>query len=333
MIYGASWRFPTKASELNVIAAENDLNAARLSLAAQVSKQWFTLIEARQQVALSELIVQSLEQTVSTIEIRYQSGLDSALDVRLARGNLANAASTLSQHQRQAQLTARSFKLLLGDYPDTSVNTPKALPSLLQTIPVGLPSALVSRRPDIIAAENRLHSAQLSTKSASRNRLPSFKLTGAAGLSSGLLRDLLNWDQLIWSLVTGLTAPLFDGGNLSAERLLAEIDEKAALTAYAQAIYIAFLEVENTLSADHHYARQVAALQQAVDESELAAELAASRYRSGLENITTLLDAHRRNFTSQRNLLQIQLSQLNNRIQLYLALGGAFDATLEGTKK
>ncbi len=313
-----------QAADYDLLAARADFQAAQLSLVANVTQQWFATIEARQQTELSRLIVDTLEQTVETIEAQYQSGLSSALDVRLARGNLASAQNTLIGHQRTALANARQFNVLLGDYPDTALDTPNELPTIHHTVPAGLPSALLLRRPDILAAERRLRSAGLTAKQANSNRLPSFKLTSNAGLSSNLLRDLLDWDLLVWNIVSSITAPLFDAGKLKAERLLAQTGQQAAWIDYAKTVQNAFLEVENALSADRFFKDQIQALSLAKEESELAATLASSRYQNGLENITTLLDAHRRHVETERNLLTLQRQQLITRVQLYLALGGAF---------
>jgi multidrug efflux system outer membrane protein len=258
------------------------------------------------------------------IEERYRAGIVTALDVRLARENEATARSVLAQRRREHDAATRSLEVLLGRYPAGGLRPPAALPAVVRPVPVGLPSELLERRPDLVAARTRLAAADARARAARKNRLPSISLTATGGTASDRLRDLLDWDHLVWSLVSGITQPLFSGGRLSAESALAKARDREALAAYARAALDAFREVEAALNAEGHYTEQERALRTAASESREAASLAAERYGQGLIDIVTLLESQRRAFNAESARLRTVRDRLDNRVDLYLALGGDF---------
>jgi len=140
------------------------------------------------------------------------------------------------------------LQTLLGRYPASPVTLPTELPGLRQPIPAGLPAELLIRRPDLVAAERRLQATDERLRLAARNRLPRLQLTASGGTSSDELRNLLEGDRTIWSLVGGLTVPLFQGGRLKANQELARANVEQAMNQYAQTLLEAFREVETALS-------------------------------------------------------------------------------------
>jgi outer membrane protein, multidrug efflux system len=175
-----------------------------------------------------------------------------------------------------------------------------------------------------VAAALRLDAADLAVSGARKARLPSVRLTGSGGTATEHLRDLLDFDRLVWSLVGGVTEPLFAGGRISAEIALARARDREALAGYARAVLGAFREVETALAAGADYERQEEALNTAASESAEAADLAMERYAQGLVDIVTLLEAQRRAFTAESARLRTVRERLDNRVNLYLALGGDF---------
>ena len=159
---------------------------------------------------------------------------------------------------------------------------------------------------------------------AKKNRLPQIRLTTSGGSSTDEFKKLLDSDTLIWSIAGGLTAPLFQGGRLKANQELAMANANQALYQYAQTVLNAFREVETALAATPLLDKQQQALKTAVNEAQESERLAAEQYRAGLVDIVTWLEAQRQLFTARSNLLQIQNQQLQNRIDLHLALGGDF---------
>ena len=193
-----------------------------------------------------------------------------------------------------------------------------------QEVPVGLPSELLARRPDIISAERRLAAAGRILKSEKRNRLPSFRLTGNGGTSTDTFSQLLNSKFLVWNLAANLTQPIFKAGELKAKVALAEARRNEAVAEYAQVALQTFLEVETALNTEEQLKNQEVALVTAASESEEAETIALDEYTKGLIDIVTLLDSQRRTFQSRSDLIQVRNQRLQNRIDLYLALGGGF---------
>jgi len=313
-----------RAATLELAASEADFHAARLSLAANISRSWFNTIEAQQQVELSRQTVANYQRALDSIRESYRSGLNSALDVRLARSNLATAKSQLAGQQVRLDGQLRTLQTLLGRYPSRQLKLVDDLPELQRPIPAGLPSELLARRPDLIAAENRLRAADERASQAAKNRLPRIQLTASGGSGSDELNSLLDGDRLIWSIVGGITAPLFQGGRLKANQQLARANADQAMNQYAQTVLNAFREVETALAAAPLLETQQRALQKAVEEARESERLAAEQYRAGLVDITTWLEAQRRLFNARSTLLQIRNQRLQSRIDLHLALGGDF---------
>ena len=314
----------TRAAEREAAAAAQDYEAARLSLAADVGQAWFDAVESELQVELAAETARNFRQNLAIVEEGFRSGLNDALDVRLERANLAEAESQLELRRIQRNQTVRTLEVLLGRYPGAQLAVASRLPRLMHEVPVGLPAELLERRPDVRAAATRLAAADARLNEARKNRLPSIRLTASGGVSSGELRNLLDFDSVLWTLAAGLAAPIFQGGRLSAEVDLARARADEALVSYAQALLTAFREVETALAAEGLLARRESALRVAAEESSEAATLALERYRSGLVDIITWLEARRRAFSAKSSLLEVNNQRLQNRIALHLALGGDF---------
>ncbi len=302
-----------------------DYRAARLSLAAQVARAWFTAIEAKQQTRLSNSVVGSFHRSLEATEARYRLGIGSSLDVRLSRANVAGAEADLAQRQRELDTALRNLDVLLGRYPEAQQELPAELPSVAREVPAGLPAQLLQRRPDLIAARERLFAASERAREANKNLLPRLQLTASGGTVSDEFNNLIDFDTLVWSLFAGLTQPIYQGGRLKAQRLLAAADNHEAWAQYAQAVLDAFREVETLLAAEPLFEQQEKALKRAAQESIEAAKQALDQYRVGLTDIITLLESQRRAVTAESSRLLIARLRLTNRINLYLALGGPFD--------
>lgn len=314
-----------RAAVADANAASADYHAARLSLAAQVTRAWFSAIEANQQLRLSELVVDYFKQSLEVTESRYRRGIGASLDVRLSRANVAGAEADLAQRRRELDTALRDLDTLLGRYPQGKEALPEELPMLVRKVPAGLPSELLARRPDLIAARERLLASSERAREANKNMLPGLTLTGSAGSASNDFKDILDFDSLVWSLFAGLTQPIFQGGRLKAQRILAKADNREAWALYAQTVLDAFREVETTLAAESLYSEQEAALSRAAEESLEAAKQALDQYGQGLIDIITLLESQRRAVTAESSRLLVARLRLSNRVNLYLALGGSFE--------
>ncbi len=315
-------------------AARADYDAARLSLAGQVAKAWFTVVESERQVQLASETLDSRRLTTDRIAARYRRGVTSPLDLRLARSNRAQAEAALELRKRQLDATRRQLEILLGRYPSGRVGSdpespPLELPTVPAAIPAGLPAELLTRRPDLQASERRLEAAGLRIKEARRSLYPRLTLTGSGGTTSDSLSDLVDGDFSVWSIASGLLQPIFQGGRLRAAVEFAEASRERALAQTAQNVLRAFAEVESALSAERFLAAEENAQKSATKEAKAAARLAEDRYLAGVGDYLTILESQRLAFSNESRLLAVQALRLTNRVDLHLALGGDFGTATE----
>jgi NodT family efflux transporter outer membrane factor (OMF) lipoprotein len=326
-------RSSVSASLADAQAAAFETGAARLSVAAQAAKVWFALIEADQQVQLTEDTVASYRTTTEQVRDRYERGLRPPSDLRLTLSNLHTAEALLAQRREQFGRVARQLEVLLGRYPAGALAPPGQLPELPGEVPAGMPAEVMERRPDLQAAERRLAAADARLTANRRALYPRLALTGSGGIATNALRRLLDGDFSIWSLAGGLTQPLFQGGRLRAQVDVADAQTREALERYASQVLTAFGEVEIALDAQAHMRERAARLAEAAEQAAAARELAEQRYASGLETVLGVLETQRRQLEAQSQLLAIRRLQLDTRVDLHLALGGDFTAAQQTVSK
>jgi NodT family efflux transporter outer membrane factor (OMF) lipoprotein len=306
-------------------ASQADYAGARLSLIAQTTKIYFSAVEARRQLELASSTLESNRTTTARIRERYERGLRPALDLRLTEANLAASEATVHIYEAQLDAMLRQLETLLGRYPAAEVEIAAKLPPVPAAIPAGLPSELMARRPDLVAAERRLAASGARIAEAQASLYPQFSITASGGTASNELADLVDGDFRVWSLVGNLLAPLFQGGRLRAGVDLAKAGSDLSLALYADSVLRAFAEVETALAAEEILRKQEAAVAKAAEQARSAYEISERRYNGGLLDIVTLLDAQRRLFAAESQLLSVRRARLEARINLHLALGGGFE--------
>ena len=304
--------------------AEANLLAAQLSLAANTAKGWFNVAESELQVDLAKQTYQSYTNNLAVLEEGFQAGLTKALDVRLMRTSVRNAENALQLRLRERDGTRRSLEVLLGRYPKNGIPKNESLPTINKSIPVGLPAQLLIRRPDLVAAQRNYLAAYRRTSAAKKDRLPQIRLTSSYGTSSDELKDVLDINNNIWSLAANLTKPILDGGKIRSQIDRAKAQQEEARYNYVQVALQAFAEVETALAAENYLTKQETALLASVTEALEAENLAMDDYTAGLADIVTVLESQRRVFDAKRSLIDLQNLRLQNRVDLYLALGGEF---------
>jgi outer membrane protein, multidrug efflux system len=313
------------AARADALATEAELAAARLSLAGQVARAYFTSVELGQQLGLAERTLDSRQRTLERVAARYQRGLSPSLEVRLARTQLEVVAAAVAGRRQQLDGALRQLEVLLGRYPRAEVERAETLPVPGPPVPPGLPAELLARRPDLAAAEQRVYAALADLGAARASLLPQLSLTGSTGTASAELADLLDTDLSVWSLAANLLQPLFQGGRLRAGVDLAEAGRDLATAAWAQSVLHAFSEVETGLAAERFLDQRLAASERAAEEAERAARLAEDRYLAGLADYLSVLESQRQAFDSQGQLLAVRRERLAARVDLVLALGGGFE--------
>ena len=301
-----------------------DLRGAQLSLAGQAVKAWFAVAEAQQQLQLANATVNSFTASAEQVRERFEQGLRPSLDVRLALSSLASAQALEAQRRQQLDAAVRQIEVLLGRYAAGDLDGPSVLPDTPRGIPGGLPAELVSRRPDLVAAERRVAATGQRLQVARAELYPRISLTGATGTATGALTSLVSGDFGVWSLVGNIVQPLFQGGRLRAGIDRAEARAAEELAIYANTALLAFSEVETALAADTLLADRQNFLEASVEQSRAAEDIADDRYRSGLGDYITVLESQRLALTAQGDLIGARRQRLENRVDLYLALGGGF---------
>jgi outer membrane protein, multidrug efflux system len=305
-------------------AAIADLAAARESIAAATVRAWLAAAEARRQVELTQLTLGAWRETEEVVRERYLSGLTGALELRLARSNSASAQAELATTRRLLGDARRGLELVLGRYPEGSLDSGAQLEAEPGPAPAGLPVELLGRRPDLLAARLRLESARQRAGAARADLWPRLTLTTDLGRSSVALADLLNGDFTVWGLGARLAAPIYDGGRRRAAIDGADAATEEAAARLAGAVLVACDEVERALVAEGLLRERARHLGRARDEAAQATTLAREQYRAGLIDVAGLLDTQRREFAAEAQRLRARRERLASRVDLHLALGGGF---------
>lgn len=321
-----------KSAALTALAEQEIYRAAELSLVANLARAWFNLITSKLQLDLANQRLDSFEGTAALIDENYQRGLRSALDVYLSRTDVQLQRSALADTQYQYIEFLRAFKTILGQYPDDSLAFKASLPELSGTVSTGLPAELMNRRPDIMASQLSYHASIADAKVAHRNRFPSLSFTGSIGDSRERINHLFDNNNLLVSLLAGVSQPLFNAGSLKAAQQQALYQAESAYASLVKTTLTAFEEVENALSREQQLKLQHAALKRAVAFAQGGLDLALDQYKSGIVNYNTVLEAQRRLFNSLQNEINLRNALLQNRITLHLALGGNFNQQQTQTK-
>ena len=314
----------TRASYKDAFAAEADLAGAELSIAARTAQAWFSLIEARLQRELAERDVAARESNLRVTDRRYERGVASSLDVRLSRSALGSSQANLALRQRLEKEAARALEVLLGRYPSAELEATEALPLLPALAGAGAPGDILTRRPDLIAAESRMDAMGLRARAARKQLLPQFTLSSQVNTSGPDFADLIDAKRLAGNLVGGIFQPIFQGGRLLYNSKRARADAEASVYNYVQTVLNAYEEAENAIAAETLLAAREDALRLAFEEAAAAEELTERRYSSGAATIFNLLDAQTRRISAESQYIQAQQQRVSNRVQLYLAIGGDF---------
>lgn len=313
------------AALADVQASQAELAGVRLSIAGQTAKSWFAILEAKQQVDLARETVASFQRSVDQVQRRYMEGVRTSLDLRLALAALSSGKALHALREQQLDRATRQMEILLGRYPAGEITADQDFPTITASVPAGLPSELLIRRPDLIAAERRFAAAEARVSQARRAFFPRITLTGSAGTLSNELEDLTDLDFSVWSIAAGLVQPIFQGGRLRANLAGSHAASDLALVAYVQSLLGAFGEVEMALFAEQSLAAQEIALAEATRQAEAARGLAAREYNAGLTDYVTVLETQRQSLNRRSELFTVRRQRLEARINLHLALGGGFD--------
>ena len=312
-----------EAALASFLATEEARRALRLSLVAEVAGAYFTLLEMDERTRLAQETVNSRNETRTLIARRREVGLAGDLDFLQADGALELVRAELASLQRQQAAAANALALLVGQQP-SSLPEGRALPEqgIVADLAADLPAEVLLRRPDVLAAENRLIAANANIGAARAAFLPRISLTAGLGTASSALSGLFAGGSESWNFLPVLRLPLFDAGRSAAGVDLAEARKVIAVAEYEKTIQQAFREVSDLLAARTYLAEQLRA-QQATEKSQNERlRLAEARYKAGISSHLEVLDAQRESFSARQATVQVRRAGLTTAAQLYKALGG-----------
>jgi outer membrane protein TolC len=264
------------------------------------------------------------ERQLAFAQDRLRVGRGDDLDVVLARATLASFRDSVRSLELAYQQALRALEALAGRYPRAALAVPPQLAALPGPVPVGMPSELLERRPDVVAAERRVAAAFYRVEEAKAARLPRISLTAAVTSLSSELFVLKDRDNPVWSAGASLTAPLYLGGQLQAQVEVRTAEQKQALAEYGRVGARAFGEVENALSSSFALEDREAILAQSVADNARALELTNVRYRVGVGDLRAVQQQSLALHAARTALLRVQAERLVQRVNLHLALGGSF---------
>lgn len=306
------------------LASQETARAARISLIAETVNAWLALAADSEQLTLAQDTLKSREDSQALIQRSAELGVASQLDLAqastLTEGSRADVATLTSQVARD-----RNALVLLcgGNLPDALV--PTALPAAisdLASLPAGMPSDVLLQRPDILAAEETLKSANANIGAARAAFFPTVTLTTSLGTASRDFNNLFGSGTRTWSFLPQLTVPIFDGGRNRANLRAAKVDREIAMAQYEKAIQVAFREVSDTLAEQATLDQRLSARNAVVAASEQAYQLAEARYRQGIDSYLGLQDAQRTLYSARQAQISTRQARLANLITLYKVLGG-----------
>jgi NodT family efflux transporter outer membrane factor (OMF) lipoprotein len=303
---------------------DSEADATYLSLTGSVVSEAIQVADARTEMqAVSELLAED-RNNLDLVRTAFANGFVTQVDVLTAESQLATDEALLPPLRQQLAVARHALAVLTahapGEWapPDFSLGELK----LPQQLPVSLPSELAHRRPDILAAEAQLHAATAAVGVATANLYPQITLSATGGWQSEPGQTLLTRSNSAWSLISGITAPLFDGGALRAERRATLEQLRSSAAQYQEVVLESFGQVADTLDALTHDAQLVTAQSNALGTATRNVELARESYSAGNTDILQLIDAQRRRLGAQVGFLRAESQQYLNTAQLFLALGG-----------
>jgi len=319
------YRRATEAARATLLANEWAQKEVMSTLVAEVATSYFTLRQLDLQLEISKRTLNSRQDSLELTKTLEEHGINNLLDVRQSEQLVYTAAAEVPDLERQIAQQENAISILLGNNPG---DIPRGLKLTEEPhspeVPVGIPSALLERRPDIRQAEANLIAANAQIGVARAAYFPQIALTATAGFESAKLTDLFSGPAGAWTLVGSVTQPIFEGGRLKSGVRLAEAQHDQLLLTYQQTIQGAFRDVSNALVAYRKFREFRVQQQQLVESARDAARLSELRFQAGSTDYLEVLTNETNSFSAELTLAQAQGNELNALVQLYQALGGGW---------
>jgi NodT family efflux transporter outer membrane factor (OMF) lipoprotein len=329
-VFGGSRRALEAATD-DVQAAKEDQRDVLVSLLAETARTYVELRGYQRQLAIARENLKAQQDTLALTTSKYQAGFVTNLDVARQASQVANTAAAIPALQDQVHLHIHTLGVLLGEDPDTlltelTVNGP--IPAVPPEIPIGLPSQLLRRRPDVRRAERQLAAATARIGQAKADLFPKFSITAALGFDSTRPKALFDWTSRYWALSPGVSWPIFDAGRIHFNIEVTNEQQSQAADNYQQTVLTALKDVEDALVSYRDEQLRHEALVDSENAAHLAVNLARQQYDQGITDFLAVLDAERDEFAAQDSVAQSERNISTDLIALYKALGGGWEVML-----
>ena len=308
----------SKASNMNLLETKALYKEAKQQLITDVTLLYYEIIESNR---LLDLYIKNLKTAENYYELtlsRYKQGISEALDTLLAKNSIYTQQSKITDIKNVKAQAIYKLEQLLGKYPKGKLDINKKLPILNKNIKLGIPSEIIERKPSIVASWNALLSKDFTLAYTHKQRLPSLNISAS-------IENIKN-DGLpsTWSLLSGLTAPIFNAGDLKAKEEIAYFELKKTELEYLNTIFNSFVEIENFIEEEKNLKDEFEIIKNSNENAKKALSLALNQYLKGIVEYTTVLDLQESLYETQASVIQIKKSLIENRINLHKALGGDF---------
>jgi multidrug efflux system outer membrane protein len=314
-----------EAALAQYLATEEARRGVMLSLVSDVAQAYFELLELYLELDIAKQTTDSFGQSLKFFTQRYEGGVATTLDTSRAAAALATTAAAIPQTELQITIKENQLSVLLGANPGPITGVAKLLDEVVPPeIPVGIPSALLERRPDILQAEQQVRAANAQVGVATANFFPQFGLTALLGRASTPLSTFSSGQTTAWSIAASITGPLFQGGNLTAQKRQAVAAWQQTQLQYQQTALSAFQDVANALISREKFDEILVEQTKAVENYQQSVTVSTQRYVNGKATYYEVLEAQQLLFPAQNAVAQTELDRRVVIVQLYMALGGGW---------
>ena len=326
-LFGAL-RHTVGAARAELLSSEWAYQGVRLSLTTQVATAFFTILQYRESLAIARHSLQLRKESAALIDSLTHYGMSTGLDLDQAQSLVYASQADVEEYNRALAQAKYSLAVLLGKTPEYVVGldweSALEIDSLPDAIPIGLPSDLLARRPDLMESHYELQAAASKVGIARSNRFPSIALTGEGGLIGSSVKELFTSGYWSWGAAAQLVQPIFSFGRLKRKEQIARVEYEDAVLEYEKSVLTALKEVESALIAISTYRTQAEQYAEYVEANRRIAQLTMALYRNGMSNYLDVISTQQTWYNSQLELVQLTSQQYINYADLVMAIGGGW---------
>ncbi|MDR2324292.1 MAG: efflux transporter outer membrane subunit [Acidovorax sp.] len=310
------------------LQSQDNQHNVQLGLVADVANAWLTLAADQARLQLARDTLRSREQSLALMQRQHTIGASSGLELVQNQTTVDTARGDVASYTAQVERDRNALQLLVGGsvpqalLPTASTLTDPQTAAALLPVPAPLPSSVLLRRPDVQAAERNLQAMNANIGAARAAMFPTISLTASVGTGSRELDGLFGSGNSTWSFIPLVKLPIFDGGRNRAGVQVAESNQRIALSQYEKTVQTAFKETADVLADRAQWSERLAAQTSLVASTQKALDLSDARFKAGMDNYLTVLDARRSLYSAQQTLIGLRLSEQQNRVTLWKVLGG-----------